>query len=188
MGTQRVLVLAGPNGAGKTTMSRALVRDEFGIEDFVNADFIAQGLVGFAPERAAVAAGRLLLHRIRELAAAGSEFAFETTLASRTFAPWFRSLQRRGYEVLLVFVWVPSPELSISRVAMRVAAGGHHVPEAIIRRRFQRSIANFHRLYLPVVDRWWCYDNRLPAPRLVARGVQGHAEVLVPETWQEVCR
>lgn len=188
MAAPRALVLAGPNGAGKTTVSRAIVRDELGIRNFVNADFIAQGLSGFAPDQSAIAAGRLMLKQVHELAEARVDFAFETTLASRTFAPWLASLQKNGYEFLLAFVWVPSPEMSIYRVSARVAAGGHHVPADTIRRRFARGIENFHRIYMPMADRWWCYDNRLFLARLVARGGRGSLEVLVPETWQEVCR
>lgn len=184
----RVCLLEGPNGAGKTTVSRALVRDELGIHTFVNADVIAQGLSGFSPEAAAVAAGRLMLQQIHALAAVTVDFAFETTLASRSLAPWLARLRRDGREILLVFVWVPTPELSIERVRMRVASGGHDVPAATIRRRFTRSIVNFHSLYLPLVDRWWCYDNSLAEARLVARGRGATVEVLQPSTWQQVCR
>ncbi len=129
-----------------------------------------------------------MLQQVRDLAAARADFAFETTLASRTFAPWLASLQRSGYEFLLAFVWVPSPELAILRVSMRVAAGGHHVPEATVRRRFRRGIENFHRLYVPLADRWWCYDNSQFLAHLVARGAGATLEVLVPDVWQEVCR
>lgn len=184
----RIVVLAGPNGAGKTTVSRDLVGDRFGIRRFVNADFIAQGLSGFSPDAAAVAAGRLMLQQIHDLAAARVDFAFETTLASRTFAPWLEKQKGRGYEVLLVFVWVPSPELSIARVRTRVAAGGHHVPAETVRRRFARGIANFHRLYLPIADHWWCYDNSETQPRLVANGGRASVQVLDSAVWRRVCR
>jgi predicted ABC-type ATPase len=184
----RVLVLAGPNGAGKTTVSRALIRDQFGIRTFVNADTIAQGLAGFSPDAAAIAAGRLMLRQLEALSDARADFAFESTLASRSFAPWLAGLRKKGYHVLLVFLWLPSPELSIQRVRTRVAAGGHHVPADTIRRRFARGIANFHRLYLPLADRWWCYDNSLTEARLVASGEAGIVRVLDQETWQQVSR
>jgi predicted ABC-type ATPase len=182
-----VCVLAGPNGAGKTTVSRALVRDELAIHTFVNADAIAQGLSGFSPDAAAVAAGRLMLQRIRALAATDVDFAFETTLASRSLAPRLMRLRRNGRELLLVFVWLPSPELAIERVRGRAASGGHDVPIATIRRRFARGIENFHRLYRPLVDRWWRYDNGLAQARLAARGEGATVEVLLPATWQQVC-
>ena len=187
MGAPRVVVLAGPNGAGKTTVSRALVRDQLGIDTFVNADVIAQGLVGFRTETAAVAAGRLMLEQIRELARVRTDFAFETTLASRTFAPWLQRQKRSGYEMLLVFVWVPTVEVCLARIRTRVAAGGHHVPSEIVRRRFARGIANFQAIYAPLADRWWCYDNSLATPRLMARGGAGIIVVDAPELWRHLC-
>ena len=184
----RVCVLAGPNGAGKTTSSRGLVRDQIGIQTFVNADTIAQGLAGFAPDSAAVAAGRLMLAQMQALAGERSDFAFETTLASRSFAPWLEDLRARGYFVLLVFLWLPSPDLAIARVRERVLGGGHAVPEATVRRRFSRGIANFHSLYRPLADRWWCLDGSAVPPRLVASGSRGTLEVLDADRWREVCQ
>ncbi len=184
----RVCVLAGPNGAGKTTVARPLVRDELGITTFVNADVIAQGLSGFDPAAAALAAGRLMLAQMAALAAAASDFAFETTLASRTFAPWLLARQQQGYDVLLVFVWVKSPELSIQRVAERVRTGGHDVPADTIRRRYQRGLDNFHRMYRPLARHWWCYDNSQLGARLVAFGETDSLSVIEPMTWQQIQR
>lgn len=185
----RVCVLAGPNGAGKTTSAAPLVRDQLGITTFVNADAIAQGLSAFDPGAAAVAAGRIMLEQMRTLAHVGADFAFETTLASRSFAPWLEELRsNRGYELMLVFVWLPAPELSIARVADRVRAGGHHVPEPTIRRRFSRGIANFVRLYQPLVDSFWCYDNSEASPRLVAEGGGDSLRIHEPMIWQQILR
>lgn len=183
----RVCVLAGPNGAGKTTSAAPLVRDELGITTFVNADAIAHGLSAFDPAAASVAAGRIMLQQMHSLATAGADFAFETTLASRSFAPWLQGLRAEGgYELLLVFVWLPSPELSIARVADRVRAGGHDVPEATVRRRYARGIGNFVRLYRPLVDRFWCYDNSEASPRLVANGGGDSLRVLEPMSWSQI--
>lgn len=184
----RVCVLGGPNGAGKTTSAAPLVRDELGIDTFVNADTIAYGLSAFDPAAAAVAAGRIMLEQMRGLAAARADFAFETTLASRSFAPWLRELRQQGYELLLVFVWLPSPELSIARVADRVRAGGHHVPEPTIRRRYARGIANFIHLYRPLVDHFWCYDNSEASARLVADGSGDSLHQVQPMIWQQILR
>lgn len=185
----RVCVLGGPNGAGKTTSAAPLVRDELGITTFVNADTIAHGLSAFDPAAAAVTAGRIMLEQMRGLAAAGADFAFETTLASRSFAPWLRGLREvGGYELLLVFVWLPSPELSIARVADRVRAGGHDVPEATIRRRYSRGIANFAQIYRPLVDHFWCYDNSEVRSRLVADGSGDSIQILEPMIWQQILR
>ncbi|HZN39177.1 MAG TPA: AAA family ATPase [Planctomycetota bacterium] len=166
----RVLVLAGPNGAGKSTTSQQLVHDQLGIANFVNADTIARGLAAFEPERVAAAAGRIMLHRLRELAAARADFAFETNLASRTLAPWLTSLRASGYRLLLVFLWLPSAEAAITRVRCRVREGGHHVPDEIVRRRYERGLANLRSTFLPMADAVWLFDSsRMPA-RLVASG------------------
>jgi predicted ABC-type ATPase len=145
-----VILIGGPNGAGKTTISRAVISETLGVAEFVNADIIAQGLSGFDPERAAMQAGRVMLTRLRELAAARTSFAFESTLASRSFAPWLAGLIKDGYQLDLVFVWLNSPDLAIERMKLRVRKGGHFVPPDTIRRRYQRGIANLVNLYLPL--------------------------------------
>jgi predicted ABC-type ATPase len=131
-----VIVLAGPNGAGKTTASRVVLQDLTHVSEFVNADVIAQGLSAFAPENAALEAGRIMLARLHELAANRANFAFETTLASRSFAPWLEGLIGSGYQFHLFFFWLPSPEFSIRRVENRVKMGGHYVDPATIGRRY----------------------------------------------------
>ena len=86
-----------------------------------------------------MAAGRIMIRRLKELAATRANFAFETTLASRTFAPWLADLKSIGYQVHLVFLWLPSDEMAVARVAERVRMGGHDVPEDTIRRRYRRG-------------------------------------------------
>ena len=78
-----VVVLAGPNGAGKSTSAPHLLKGALAVEEFVNADVIAQGLSAFRAESAAVAAARIMLERLHVLAAARRDFAFETTLSGR---------------------------------------------------------------------------------------------------------
>ena len=154
----RLVVIGGPNGAGKSTVAPEILRDEFQIEEFVNADVIAQGLSSRAPESVAFAAGRLMLERIRDLAGRRKDFAFETTLASRTFAPWIRRWITDGYEFHLVYVWIPKPRVrsASSRTASpRWRATGFPTPT--IRRRFIRSLSNFRSLYRPLC-RWYVYD------------------------------
>ena len=126
-----VVVVAGPNGSGKSTTAPALVRDLLGVSTFVNADVIAQGLSGFDPNQVAVEAGRIMLRHLRELADQGLDFAFETTLASRTYAPWLRTLKERHYRVSLFYLWLPGPEHAIARVQNRVLHGGHDVPKRL---------------------------------------------------------
>lgn len=159
MKSPSIVVLAGPNGAGKSTLAPVLLPTTLGITEFVNADVIAQGLSAFAPERTAVAAGRIMLDRMNELAQARSSFGFETTLASRSFAPWLGGLRASGYRVHLVFLWLPTADLAVQRVASRVLAGGHDVPEEAIRRRFDAGWRNFFDLYQAATDTWRVYDS-----------------------------
>ena len=123
-----LVVIAGPNGAGKSTLAPLLLRDTLAVTEFVNADVIARGLSAFAPEQVAMAAGRLMLERLRDLAGQQVSFAFETTLASRSFAPWIRQLLQIGYRFHLVFLSLPSAAVAVQRVASRVRMGGHAVP------------------------------------------------------------
>jgi predicted ABC-type ATPase len=137
-----VVVIAGPNGAGKSTAAPTLLRDALGITTFVNADEIARGLSGFAPEGVAFEAGRIMLHRIRELAAEGADFAFETTLASRHYAGRIKNWKASGYQFHLMFLWLPSAEMAISRVKDRVRRGGHHIPDDTVRNRYRAGLKN----------------------------------------------
>jgi len=180
-----VIVIAGPNGAGKSTTAPMLLKGTLGVTEFVNADVIAQGLSAFQPERAAFHAGRVMLERLHFLAKERVDFAFETTLASRSFAPWIAKLKQSGYTFHLVFLWLPSTDFAVARVAERVRMGGHHVPEETIRRRYNKGIENFFRLYRPLSVTWRLYDNSEPSwPRIVADG-RGDANETIydPKTW-----
>lgn len=166
-----VVIMAGPNGAGKSTLSKRLLAGTLGIRPYVNADTLAKGLSAFNFDEMALKAGKVMLEHLHELAAERANFAFETTLASRTFAPWIAELRSRGYRFHLFFVWVPSAEVSIHRVGKRVVLGGHGIPEETIRRRYRRGLENFFRLYQPLADGWEFYDNDNPSePRLIALG------------------
>jgi predicted ABC-type ATPase len=182
-----VVVIAGPNGAGKSTSAPALLRDVLGITTFVNADEIARGLSGFAPERVALEAGRIMLARVHELADQGADFAFETTLSGRTYVKWLRNLRRDNYRVQLEYMWLASPELAVNRVRERVRRGGHSIPELTIRRRYSASLQNFFSLYRPIADSWSFYDNsERGGPRLVATGVVDGEFVVDPVGWRQV--
>ena len=183
-----VIVLGGPNGSGKSTAAGHLLHGTLAVSEFVNADTVAQGLSAFDPDRSAVQAGRIMLARLRELADRQACFAFEITLAGRSFAPWIKELTETGYTFHLVYLWVPSPEMAIARVAERVRMGGHNVPEETIRRRYHTGLKNFFGLYRPLAATWHFYDNSLLYdPRLVATGCGNATErVLDPETWNRV--
>ena len=163
----RVIVIAGPNGAGKTTFAREFLPNEAGCPVFVNADLIAAGLAPFAPETAALQAGRLMLQEMRRHFLARESFAFETTLAGRGHLRLIEQWQRAGYRVTLIFLQLDSADESIARVAQRVRQGGHHVADDVIRRRFSAGRANFEHLYAPLVDAWALYDNSGTEPVLL---------------------
>lgn len=164
----KVIVLSGPNGAGKSTAAARLVPPEM---TFVNADEVAKTLPDYPSRAADFEAGRLVPEQMESLDEDRSDFAVETTLASRSLAPRLTRLRQLGYQIRLIFVFVPDPELSIERVARRVRLGGHHIPEETIRRRHAAGICNFFSLYQPIADRWTVYDTtRGVLPRLIAAG------------------
>lgn len=184
-----IVVIAGPNGAGKSTLAPHLLRDGFGIFEYVNADTIAQGLSAFAPETAALKAGRIMLDRLNELANERRDFAFETTLATRFYAKWLETLQSKGYHVHLVFLWLSFPALAIERVAERVRVGGHNIPDETITRRYDRGLSNFLRLYRPIVDSWEVLDVSTESPIEIALGDKlGGIDVLNEKLWLRIER
>ncbi|HEY1423655.1 MAG TPA: AAA family ATPase [Candidatus Acidoferrum sp.] len=155
----KVYVIAGPNGAGKTTFAREFLPNYANCPNFVNADLIAARLSPRAPESAAIAAGRQMLKEIEALSERREDFGFETTLSGRGYASLVPRLKRQDYEVHFFYLWLPSVELAISRVKERVLRGGHDIPEAVIRRRFQRSFANFWKYYRPIADGWTLFNS-----------------------------
>ncbi len=169
---KRIVIIAGPNGAGKTTFAREFLPQEAGCPDFINVDLIAAGLSPFNPDRAALRAGRLMLQEIARRVRNRESFAFETTLAGRNYARLIPRWRSAGYHVKLIFLRLPTPDLAVSRVAARVAQGGHHVPEEVVRRRFHAGLKNFEQLYQALVDTWILYDNSGRTPTPVANG--GH--------------
>ncbi len=181
----QVVIIAGPNGAGKSTLAPFLLRDTFGLLEYVNADPIALGLSAFDSASMSLEAARIVLARLRDLAKRRRSFAFETTLASRFYAPWVKRLRESGYKFHLVFLWLSSVELAIERVDERVRSGGHSIPEEIIRRRYDRGITNFFNLYEPLADTWAAYDNSgSGTPLLVSAGGENiPLRVIRPETW-----
>lgn len=163
----RVIIIAGPNGAGKTTFAREFLPQEAGCPVFVNADLIAAGLSPFAPEQAAIRAGRLMLDTIARHAAKRESFAFETTLSGLGYARQIPQWQRLGYYVELFFLGLPTADLAVQRVAERVRQGGHNIPEATIRRRFDSGLRLLTQVYQSLVNEWAVYDNSGDEPVLV---------------------
>ncbi len=163
-------IIAGSNGAGKTTASYTILPEMLNCKEFVNADSIASGLSPFNPERAAFAAGRIMLQRIYQLIPDKQDFAFETTLSTRSYVSLVKFARQTGYEITLLFLWLDSPELAKQRVAERVSKGGHNIPAHVIERRFYRGIQNLFALYMPVCDKWIVIDNRNISPEIIASG------------------
>lgn len=183
-----LVVLAGPNGAGKSTCAPYVFKDALGVDEFVNADTIAEGLSAYRPGTAAVTAGKVMLDRLRSLASLRRDFAFETTLSGRSSARWLLELRATGYRTHLIFLSLPSPDLAVARVADRVRRRGHHVPDAIIRRRFVAGLSNLFSVYMQVVDGWTIYDNAdVVSPRLVASRAFGASSVIADaEAWESL--
>lgn len=184
-----IVILAGPNGAGKSTAAPELLQDELAVREFVNADVIARGLSAFDPDSAAITAGRVMLARLRELAGQRADFAFETTLASRSFAPWLKDLRVSGYDVHLFFLWLSSADLAIARVASRVQMGGHFVPDEVVRRRYSAGTRNFFSLYQPLATTWAVYNASIVKPVPIAKGLASETiGVYDKGTWETINR
>lgn len=160
-------IIAGPNGAGKTTFALEYLPQVAHCSRFVNADLIAAGLSPLAPERELVAASRLFLGEIESCIEKGEDFAFETTLAGRSYLKLVRRLRAEGWRVELIYLALPSREMSGLRVAERVAHGGHNIPIADIERRFARSLANLLDTFSPAVNACRCFMNSGATPELV---------------------
>ena len=177
-------------GRGKPTASRDLLVNVLKIPVFTNADAdaIARGLNSLNPESEAFAAGRIMLTWMRELADKKRDFAFETTLSARTYAGWLGELRQSGYEVFLFYYWLDSAELAIRRVAERVRAGGHHIPDDDVRRWYGRSVKNFLDLYRPVADYWEVMDNSFGQRELLAVGNTVAEEIADPDVWEQFLR
>lgn len=158
---QEIIIIAGPNGAGKTSFAGyypPLAGTRFA---FINADEIAREIANSSLSQAELdfRAGREMLARIEALVEAGAEFTFETTLASLTYARKIPIWRKAGYKVTLIYLRLPNAEASIDRVSRRVAAGGHSIPEPVIRQRFAKSLKYLDELYKPIVDEWYVWDS-----------------------------
>jgi len=164
-------IIAGPNGAGKTTFAKTFLPDEASCINFVNADLIAAGLSPFDPESVAFEAGKLLLKKIDSLIEKRECFSFETTLSGRNYLRRIKEWQDIGYEVILYFLKLPNDELAINRVKLRVAEGGHNIPEETIKRRFVKGWDNFQNSYKDSVDSWVVFDNSGGSPVMLEESV-----------------
>ncbi|MBL7817197.1 MAG: zeta toxin family protein [Saprospiraceae bacterium] len=162
-------IIAGCNGAGKTTASMTILPEILDCQEFVNADEIAKGLSPFHPEKVSIEAGRIMLNRINQLLEKGEDFAFETTLSTRSYVSFIKKARNLGYKITLVFVYLKSVDLAKQRVAERVKKGGHNIETEVIERRYVAGLKNFRNLYFPICNEWIVFDNS-DVLQIVAQG------------------
>jgi predicted ABC-type ATPase len=168
MENKNLYIIAGCNGAGKTTASFTILPEILDCKEFVNADEIAKGLSPFQPEKVAVESGRIMISRINDLLKEGMSFAFETTLASKSYKNKIELAKSKGYSVTLLFFWLQTIELAKNRVATRVLEGGHNIPNNVIERRYVNGIKNLFSIYLPIIDDVMIFDNSQTKSQLIA--------------------
>ena len=180
-------LFGGPNGAGKTTIALEIL-PILGCNQFLNADAIARALSPFDVDTVAFQAGVLMMKRLRRIAQNGEDFASESTLAARAWVPFIKECKARGYRFNLIYVWLPSAEMAIERVKARVLSGGHDIPEATIRRRYEAGRKNFVELYAPLADRWIAFDNSGEQRKIIAAKEKGNDKIQIMEaaTWQQI--
>jgi predicted ABC-type ATPase len=183
---KRLYIISGCNGAGKTTASYTILPEMLNCNEFVNADEIAKGLSPFNPDNVAIKAGRLMLTRITELLESGSDFAFETTLSTRSYVNTVKKARKKGYLVTVLYFWLNSPDLAVERVRIRVKEGGHHIPEETIRRRYDLGIKNMFNLYIPIVDFWMFIDNSKTPFEILAEGQENKEVVKNKLIWNKL--
>ena len=168
MENKNLYVIAGCNGAGKTTASFTILPEILDCKEFVNADEIAKGLSPFQPEKVAVEAGRIMISRINNLLEDELSFAFETTLATKSYKNKILLARNKGYTVTLLFFWLQTIDLAKERVATRVLEGGHNIPKDVIERRYINGIKNLFSIYMPIVDELMIFDNSQMKSELIA--------------------
>ena len=183
MEEKTIYIIAGCNGAGKTTASYTILPEILDCKEFVNADEIAKGLSPFQPEKVAFEAGRIMLDRIETLLKFDQSFAFETTLSTKSYKNKLIAAKKKGFKVKLLFFWLPTIEMAINRVAIRVSEGGHNISKEIIARRYVRGIENFFKIYIPLCDEWAVFDNSDGEPLKIAQGIKSEIVVVHSDNW-----
>jgi predicted ABC-type ATPase len=180
-------IIAGCNGAGKTTASFTVLPEMLDCDEFINADEIARGISPLNPEKASIEAGRFMLTKIEKLITNKKDFAFETTLATKSYVNTIQRAKQKGYQIVLVYFWLDSVALAIERVKTRVLDGGHNIPEPVIIRRYYSGLSNLFNLYTPICDYWMIFDNSVAPSELVAEGyLNSEMEVRNPDSFEKI--
>ena len=181
MEEKNLYIISGCNGAGKTTASFTILPEILDCKEFVNADEIAKGLSPFQPEKVAFEAGRIMLHRVNELLQQDENFAFETTLATRSYKNKILDAKDKNYNTILLFFWLENSELAKERVKTRVKEGGHNIPEDVIERRYIKGIKNLFEIYIPIVDQVLIFDNSEGKHKLIAEKSSSDELIILDE-------
>jgi len=163
-------VISGCNGSGKTTASFNVLPQILECDEFINADEIARGISTLKPEKAAIEAGRILIAKIDNLMEKGVDFAFETTLATRSYTRTIAKARYLRYQITMVYFWLDTVDLAFERVRARVLEGGHNVPDPVIKRRYYSGVRNLFKLYIPISDYWMIFNNSHSPSELIAEG------------------
>lgn len=178
-------IIAGCNGAAKTTASQTILPDILNCKEFLNADAIAAGISPYNVESVAFQSGRIMLDRIQFLINEKENFAFETTLSTKSYVQLIKLAKAKGYTVTLLFFWLKNPELAVSRVENRVRHGGHFIPEDIIKPRYFRGVSNLFNHFINLCEVWMIFDNSFTIPMLIAKGIEkDEIEVLNKDSYQ----
>lgn len=180
---ERLYIIAGPNGAGKTTASYTILPEIFHCKEFINADEIARGISPFNPDTVSIQAGRIMLKRSSELLERGETFAIETTLSLKFYVEFIKRAKEREYEITLLFLWLNSPELAMTRVKTRVKEGGHNIPAEVIKRRYYTGLKNLFHLYIPIVNNWLLVDNSGEEFQVIAEGSENETIIKNKDIW-----
>lgn len=184
---KRLFIISGCNGAGKTTASYTILPELLDCDEFVNADEIAKGISPFNPDSAAIQSGRLMLNRINDLIKREKDFAFETTLSTKSYKNLVLKAKKENYQITLLFFWLRTPELAVKRVETRVKEGGHNIPEQVIRRRYDNGLKNFFNIFKSIVDEWIFIDNSGEPYEIIAQKDLPNSEIIHNSSkWNEL--
>ena len=181
-------IIAGPNGAGKTTFAMEFLPKIAGCRNFVNADLIARGLSPLNVDAAAMDAGRLFLRQVRNQITFRNDFAFETTLSGLAYVRLLKEMKRQGYELRLYYLWIPTLQLALKRIAGRVRRGGHDIPARVAARRYGKGLGNLFRHYMALADYCAIFDNSSTNPVLVYERSRLIERIIVTTAFERMVR